>query len=82
MTERRVVFSWAAECGAKKSYETKREAKHAARWAETLLGGGRLQPYACSWSADGDRHYHVGHPPHPDAIAAALQQLAKRTRRS
>jgi len=71
---RAITFSPNSECGTKRRYATKRQAKLAGRWAETLLGGGRLVPYRCSWCG----LFHCGHRPDPAAISDALAKAAKR----
>lgn len=51
-----------AQCSTKAAFESKSEARAAARRSETEFGGGRLEVYRCPWCRD----WHLGHH-HPDA---------------
>ncbi len=68
-----LLFSQEAQCAGKRGFASKHTAKRSARRAETKFGGGRLNVYKCRWCCDPDgrRYWHVGHAPHPDALAAA-----------
>ncbi len=70
-----IVFTPANQCGHKHGYHSKARAKKIARITETNFRGGRIQPYRCAWcSVPGAPIWHVGHRPHPDAIASALSR--------
>lgn len=66
-----VTYSLEAQCGHKQGYASKRLAKTIARRVETRFGGGRVDAYFC---ASHCQSWHVGHRPHPDAVAARLPQ--------
>jgi hypothetical protein len=71
-------FSRSTQCDGKQGYASRHVARKVARRSETKLGGGRLTPYRCEWCRDpvsGQRWWHLGHRPHPDAVATAREAM-------
>jgi hypothetical protein len=64
-------MSEARECGNKRSYLTKHDAKQAEKMLRTLAGGSRQHLYRCSFC---DR-WHMGHGSQPLDSPGSLDQL-------